>query len=164
MINSCAEESLPFQFKSMEAIQSLMGCVKIFNQVSNLKITNTIFVLILSYTYDFSLTRSLLMCISKSSRELCYNSNMLNVIYQKNEKLVFEKAIMDLGSTWSTSSFWTNEWANPRLDSPTGFHNNPNLRDQDHHWEVTFPKNHIYEVSKLYLMKRGDNVAQERLI
>tara|TARA_B110000285_G_C15055940_1_gene579568 strand:- start:439 stop:780 length:342 start_codon:yes stop_codon:yes gene_type:complete len=108
----------------MEAISNLMGCVKIFNQVSNRKITNTIFVLILSYAYDFALARRFLSCISKSSRELCYNSNMLNVICQKNEKLVYEKAIMGLGSTWSASSYLSNEWANPRLDSPTGFHNN----------------------------------------
>ena len=112
----------------MEAIQNLMGCVKIFNQVSNLKITNTIFVLILSYTYDFALTRSFLSCISKSSRELCYNSNMLNVICQKNDKLIQERAIMDLGSSWSASSYWSNEWSNPRLDSPTGFHNSNNTR------------------------------------
>lgn len=128
MINSCNEEILPYQLKKMDMILKIMNVPKIFKQVSNHKISNTILVLILSYNFDFKDCRSVLTCLSKQSRELSYNSNMINVICHKPEKLTFEKAIIDLGATTSAKSYWDNSWHNPRLDSPRGFHNSTNER------------------------------------
>ena len=107
----------------MEQLQKIMNLPKIFKQVSNFKISNTVLVLILSYNFGFKEARSVLACLSKKSRELGYNSNMLNVICQKTEVLVYEKAIMDLGSGATASSYFDANWMTPRLDGANGFHN-----------------------------------------
>ena len=34
-----------------------------------------------------------------------------------------QRAMIDLGATFSQSSMWSAAWSKPRLDSTTGFHN-----------------------------------------
>lgn len=34
-----------------------------------------------------------------------------------------KRALMDLGATFTASSYWDNNWKNPRLDSKYGVHN-----------------------------------------
>ena len=45
-----------------------------------------------------------------------------------------QRAIMDLDSTFTASSYWDGNWKNPRLDSTRGIHNSYASRNTQQWW------------------------------
>ena len=45
-----------------------------------------------------------------------------------------KRSIIDLGATYLSSSAWDGYWTNPRLDSPSGFHNGMGQGDIQQWW------------------------------
>ena len=72
--------------------------------------------------------------------------------------------MMDLGATFTASSYWDNNWKNPRLYSPTGVHNAPGQGTVEQWWQVDLPGEGFYEASAMSLMKRGDGADPKRTI
>lgn len=71
---------------------------------------------------------------------------------------------MDLGSAFKASSYWSNAWKDPKLNSRTGIHNARGQSGVEQWWQVDLPSNDFYEVSAMTLMKRGDNADRNRII
>lgn len=71
---------------------------------------------------------------------------------------------MDVGAKFKASSFWSNAWNNPRLDSRTGIHSKRGQSGMEQYWEVDLPSDDYYEATAMTLMKRGDNGSRDRLI
>lgn len=75
---------------------------------------------------------------------------------------------MELDAKYSSDSAWSNGWKNPRLDSPTGFHNSPGSGESPHWWRVDMPikEGMTWEIDQMSLMRRGDGCcgSQQRTI
>jgi hypothetical protein len=53
----------------------------------------------------------------------------------------YKRAILDFKSTYDQSSFWDNNWKDPSLTGPRGFHNSAATAGKENWWETTFPGN-----------------------
>lgn len=71
---------------------------------------------------------------------------------------------MDLSATFTASSYWDNNWKNPKLNSPYGVHNAPGQGAVEQWWQVDLPGEGFYEASAMSLMKRGDGYDPQRTI
>ena len=69
-----------------------------------------------------------------------------------------KRAMMDLNSKFHATSYWDNNWKNPRLDSRFGVHNHRSQSGKPQSWTVDFPtdKSKTWEVSQFIYKKRGD--------
>lgn len=71
---------------------------------------------------------------------------------------------MDLGGVFKASSYWSNAWKNPKLDSRYGIHSARGQSGVEQWWQVDLPSDDYYEATAMTLMKRGDNAVRDRLI
>lgn len=70
--------------------------------------------------------------------------------------LIQELAILGQGSTYTLSSWWSDDWKNPLLGSSSGFHHSSSNPD---FWiQIDFPNANPYYVNEILLQKRGDSV------
>jgi hypothetical protein len=67
-----------------------------------------------------------------------------------------QRAMIDLGAIFTSSSKWDNNWIKPRLDSKSGFHNARGQGNNQMWLQVAMPNSENYEVSEMSLMRRAD--------
>lgn len=72
-----------------------------------------------------------------------------------------KRALMDMKSVFSASSYYNKPWSNPRLDSRHGIHSKSPTGAE--WWQVDVPGSEVYEVSKMTLLKRADG-TRDRII
>ena len=75
-----------------------------------------------------------------------------------------QRALMDLGGVFKSSSHLNNGWKNPRLDSRTGIHSASGQGGLEQWWQVDLPGEGFYEASAMSLMKRGDGYDLQRTV
>ena len=63
---------------------------------------------------------------------------------------------MDLHAGLKLSSQYSSQWAIPRLDSKTGFHNKAGLGNQPYWLQVDMPGTENFEVTEMSLKRRAD--------
>ena len=130
-IEGCEQDKLAFVFKNIDMQQGLIGYKKEYKQAVK-KLSNPMFILILSFKSDIDFNRRLLNSLSSTCQEMAYNANMLNILNDQNETRPRKLAMIDEGAIFSQSSFYDGNWRNPRLDSGTGFHSQNNRGGVDH--------------------------------
>ena len=64
--------------------------------------------------------------------------------------------MVDLKSTYAASSYYDNNWKDPRLTGPRGVHQHGSQPNKPQWWETTFPNKEVYEVGTWTFMKRGE--------
>jgi hypothetical protein len=72
--------------------------------------------------------------------------------------------MLDLKATFQASSYWDNNWKNPKLNSARGIHGGKDQSDKPQWWEVDMPGTDSYTFSGMTLMKRGDGCCTTRTI